>query len=529
MIRLILLNLSCGLVLAQTQSVTGTVVDALTNNPISRAKIALSLNGSREAVLTDGTGSFAFARVPRGKYTLSAEHANYVPQNGLWNGSVVVEPEKAPTVIRLQLLPTAKLSGNVFDENGSPFPFTSLQFFRKIVSEGRATVQQITTQGASNDLGEYRVATLEPGQYFVCAMAMANGYQKRHSLTYQNPCLVTEEPGSAELLDLRPGEERHLDLHVKPVPCIRFSGSVDLGAADPAASLSLYLRRISAKEIPLSSYLNVSFDRGTSRFQADEIPVGDYLLVAQGNYMGRNVHTMQVVHARSQDIRDYRLVLGEPTYFSGTVQMGGLPPMQIATIVQQSRPAQQISIQVRGSGAFRQILDPGEFQVRVIPPPGWMVHSVKQGGLDLRDRKISIGLDGSPEPVRIVLAQGGGTLEVALDSDSKDKALKVVLLRRSLSSEDWVQEGEPRILGAIQLSRMMLYTLQGIELKQDATGATTLSNLPPGDYTVLGLPLVGEIEYLNPEVLQAYQDYQKSVSVREGETTRVTIKPLRLK
>lgn len=53
MIRLILLNLSCGLVLAQTQSVTGTVVDALTNNPISRAKIALSLNGSREAVLTE--------------------------------------------------------------------------------------------------------------------------------------------------------------------------------------------------------------------------------------------------------------------------------------------------------------------------------------------------------------------------------------------------------------------------------------------------------------------------------------------
>lgn len=57
-------------------------------------------------------------------------------------------------------------------------------------------------------------------------------------------------------------------------------------------------------------------------------------------------------------------------------------------------------------------------------------------------------------------------------------------------------------------------------------GPSSLLNIPSGEYSLLACAFTLEIEYLNPEVLEEYRSFVQTVTVREGETTRVTVKPI---
>ena len=50
----------------------------------------------------------------------------------------------------------------------------------------------------------------------------------------------------------------------------------------------------------------------------------------------------------------------------------------------------------------------------------------------------------------------------------------------------------------------------------------------PGEYFLLAWPTGTEFEYLNPDVIDEYRSWGQTVTVREGETTRVAIQPVRI-
>jgi hypothetical protein len=136
--------------------------------------------------------------------------------------------------------------------------------------------------------------------------------------------------------------------------------------------------------------------------------------------------------------------------------------------------------------------------VQVISPPGWIVQSILQGGLAVRDEKISIPETGSPEPIEITLRQGGGILQVVVPKGSA----AITLLKRSTNGRDWLQQGQT--------------------VGVNNARSTQLSNLPPGEYSLFVWESPNEIEYLNPDVLTKYQSLGQTVTIREGETTRVS-------
>jgi hypothetical protein len=81
----------------------------------------------------------------------------------------------------------------------------------------------------------------------------------------------------------------------------------------------------------------------------------------------------------------------------------------------------------------------------------------------------------------------------------------VTLLRRLATENEWALEGQPAFVGS----------------------GSTIPNIPPGDYSLFAWPGPNQqIEYLNPAVLDKYRSYGQSVSVRESETTRVTVTPV---
>ena len=172
-----------------TAAIKGRVVDAQTGMPVSRARVRLSRMGGGEqpspSFLTDQSGAFAFTALPAGSYSISVDKTTYLTGRYPDDGQTLRTRMRPLTVIDGQAVDgiTVKLSrggaiaGRVLDAHGDPVEFASIHAM-KLPSSGKGRPQQ-RGGASSNDLGEFRLAHLEPGKYVIFAMprrdTMVNG------------------------------------------------------------------------------------------------------------------------------------------------------------------------------------------------------------------------------------------------------------------------------------------------------------------------------------------------------------------
>jgi hypothetical protein len=405
----------------------------------------------------------------------------------------------------IQLTPGATLIGSVTDEAGLPLPSPYVELIHRMVSNGRG---RLVAEGqlVGNDLGEFRISGLAADRYLVCANANASSYQRHHRLIYPTTCFPgVADPSSAQWVSLGPGEERKLAFHLAPVSGIRVSGSVDNAGKGTFVSI----RRVDPPGFPQLFGPPVTWDEKTSSFEIPAASPGDYLITANMYADGQNRRAMRAFHAGTEDIRDIRLRLGDVPDLSGTVRMGDTPAPAQNRVGAVFDGDSRLTIYANASGSFKQpIAEPGEYSVDVIPPPGWSLQAITQGGVDIRDRKIAISADAEPDPIEIVLGQGGGTIEVTVQNASANAItpVELTLLRRLSTENEWATQGQPMVA--------------------NPAGVLSVRNVPSGEYALFAWPVASEIEYLNPEVMEKYQSFGQAVSVRESETTRVSVKPI---
>ena len=484
-----LLLLICPLASSQTQAVTGTVVSTVDSVPIANANVMLFGGGANQTVLTDQSGAFSFGSVPPGSYNLSAQHHAYFFPAG---GVQVVAAQKPLEPIRLRMTPYVKLTGKVTDENGYPFPNVVITAIQRVLYQGKASLA-MTGSAGTGDSGEFAMPQLRGGTYLVCVNANASPYQRHHRLAYQTTCFPnTTDLSSAAWLTLGLDAEQSLSFHLSPVTGIRLRGSIE----NASKGVSLSIVRTDPPGFPFVQSFPVSFDEKTATFEVLSLPPGDYSLTAFANGATGQKRATRTIHAGTEDLNDVRLVLEEPMPLSGTVHMGTALPNAVGVSLGGD---QTVIVYANASGTFSlPTLSPGDHAVQVISPPGWIVQSILQGGLAVRDEKISIPETGSPEPIEITLRQGGGILQVVVPKGSA----AITLLKRSTNGRDWLQQGQT--------------------VGVNNARSTQLSNLPPGEYSLFVWESPNEIEYLNPDVLTKYQSLGQTVTIREGETTRVS-------
>src|SRR5580692_1085145 len=73
---LLMLTVAAAVAFAQA-SVEGTVVNASTGLPVSKAAVLLSWSASSFRDSTDAAGRFVFSAIPAGEYVLSVERAGF--------------------------------------------------------------------------------------------------------------------------------------------------------------------------------------------------------------------------------------------------------------------------------------------------------------------------------------------------------------------------------------------------------------------------------------------------------------------
>jgi hypothetical protein len=247
--RLLVLSgwLSLGLLIAVGQSssvlLEGLVVDATTDNPLSGVLIEIA--GLRVSTGADGRFSL---NVPPGRHLLTASKAGYLQARpeGRLSGREGLElslnTTASPLALNLRLYRAGAVSGRVYDISGKPLNNVLIIPYRWTYdSEGKRTFQRLTLSsnsivsqreirgtigftrilklpnstgyerglniaaGRTNDLGEFRVSNLEPGQYAFYAVPMS---LEPALLPLFYPGLA--KPGDADIVEVAAGSELQL-------------------------------------------------------------------------------------------------------------------------------------------------------------------------------------------------------------------------------------------------------------------------------------------------------------------------------
>lgn len=164
-----------------TASIEGSVLKLGTTEPIPRAKVTLGQQGSAnsQTVTADDGGKFAFRNLAAGSYRLTATRDGYVTAEfgqrgpGASGVQITLTAQQQMRDAKIEMTLTGVISGRVLNRFGEPVGNANVQALRYTYQEGRRSLtpfQSIRT----NDLGEYRLFWMTPGQYVISAQAAEN-------------------------------------------------------------------------------------------------------------------------------------------------------------------------------------------------------------------------------------------------------------------------------------------------------------------------------------------------------------------
>ena len=161
--------------------IAGRVLAADTGRPVKGARVSVSapeLPGGR-AVLSDDMGVFRLTDLPAGRYTLSVSKAGFVQlaygQRRPLQAGTPLQLADGQEIkdIEFRLPRGSVIAGHVYDETGDPMAGILVRVLRYQYQQGERRLMP-AGNAQTNDLGEYRVWGLMPGEYYVDAQSRIN-------------------------------------------------------------------------------------------------------------------------------------------------------------------------------------------------------------------------------------------------------------------------------------------------------------------------------------------------------------------
>ena len=188
-----------------------------------------------QTVSTGDDGTFAFNNVAPGQYRVSVERDGYITQEygqRSFNGTgtiLTVSAGQRLTTVDFQLSPAGTIAGRILDEDGEPVTGIQVQALSYQYRGGARTLAP-SRQVQTNDLGEYRLYWLTPGEYFVSALPnnrrsqQVTGPDESYAPSYFPGGI---DPDTASPISLSPAAEiRGIDFILRPVQTVKVLGRV---------------------------------------------------------------------------------------------------------------------------------------------------------------------------------------------------------------------------------------------------------------------------------------------------------------
>ncbi len=494
-------------VAAQDCAADGRVVNSVTGEPVVRAQILVAGVATPRATVSDSSGNWSLSGLRCGQVQFAASRAGFLqgtvgdPRIGGAFRPMPLSPSSPTHGIVIRMTPQLVITGRVLDPEGDPVFNAQVTVMVARVAEGKRVFVR-SSQGQTNDLGEYRVPMLSAGRYVVCVTAFVLPVQFSGGVAENNGIGDSCYPGLPESrggMDLPAGREARVDFTLPRVSMVKVRGTVSGMPKGRSISVSLLKQNGGAGTGPARQ----SGVRPDGTFEIPGVSSGTYL--ANVDYFEGNLRltarTQFQVAATDVDGVNLRLVpamtlLGKVTFDSDSRSPAPTVP-NFGLSLREMDNGNGGGRTVWGKeGAFTiEGVPSGTYRLQAFPPQNLFVKSATLGGRDVLSQDVAV--DGPAGLIEVVLSDTGGSLDVQVeDSDGK-------------STDGWVL--------VLKDGRQIAVSRGG------GTGRATFKNLPPGRYFVGAWDDNQQVEYGNPDWMRQFGSGQ-SVTVEAGQATTTQLR-----
>ncbi len=508
----------------ETFVLSGTVMNSVTGEPISRALVRASGQASRSA-FSDSEGRFQFEGLPAGQIMLTAQKPGYFSEqeaNGHGQHAIQVGPSTGAQTVKLQ--PLSAIFGRVTDASGQPIERIPVRLICRSLRDGRK-IWEPRGMSETDEDGHFRFPNLMPATYYLSAgPAQSEGQILPAGQKPTTGFPFVYYPGvpdlaSAAPIQLTAGQPIEADFSVTAVPVYHVTGSITGQAPDHGAGLLTFTSSGDDLMLPAS----VNSELGT--FSLDSVPAGSYILKAMSHAEGQPLHAEQritvvanldnvhlaltpaisipvVVHtqARASSAAGTSIISRSSGSSSG---IENRPPVSVSLLPTQPNATQSFSsFQPSSAGNSVMVLqnvDPGTYTVDLRPQPPWYVQSASYGQTNALSDDITVAA-GQAYP-----------LEIALRDDSASLTVTVKGL------ENTTQPTTSVVILPQPASKLVPRVSHGI------TNTYTETGLAPGDYLVFAFDRIDGLEYTNPEALGPYASQAAQVTLGANQQAQVSL------
>ena len=513
----------------QGYRIAGTVVNALTGQPIPSVSVAIArttLGMDRDiskSVMTGADGRFSFTGLADGKYSLMATARGFTLQyfehHDPYATAIAVGPNLDADQLVFRLQPDASIEGTVSDENSDPIQNALVRLFQRSTEAGQQKTVP-ASQAQTDDQGHYRIGHLSPGTYYLAVSARPwyaqNVRMPKRSSTSDSEARSTQDalaldvtypltfyPDAADSADaspllLKPGEKATADIALHATPSLHLR--IRTGETRPGGDV---LGRMVFPQISqriFEGYLDAVFNAPDSWAAPGVIEISG---LAPGHYVVEiNDKGGERGWYRELDLTgDTEITAADGPRFvplDGSIVFdnGRRPPRESS--IQLSNPETgetfRSDIDEKGSFDFRSDdVRPGRYLVALENANGFFLYKLSATGAKVAGHTLEIS-GATGVHISAVASYGAGQVDgTALREGEPFAGAMIVLVPQDPANNSALFRRD----------------------QSDSDGTFTLANVVPGQYSVIAIANGWDLEWANPTVLQPY--------LKDGEIVQVPL------
>ena len=472
----------------------GTVTNAVTGEPVRKARITARAAGATYSAVSDGSGRWSMPSIVPGEYEVTAERQGHLPPPA--KRPLVQVPEDG--AVALELLPLGVIFGRVVDQEGDPLPNVAVHALAYDYTRAAPTVR-VAAKASTDDRGEFRLFDVRPGRYYIQA---APSDLSRAILYHAGATDIAQ----ASPVDLAAGVEvGGIDFRLGKPPLFRISGrAVEAQTGQPLRAVIV----AEAGGAPVWRYSAQSDSDGL--FAITGVRPGGYQIRVTQNSGPRVMWAEQPVLVSGRDIEGIQLAAAPSVEIPGMVIVDGARPAKPLNLRVTLDPSERFGFTEtalpKPDGTFTITAGPLLFALQVIGiPPELYLRDIRFGAEDASAGRIDARRGGAP--LSLMLAANPGRIAGSVETAAGKPAVGVLVA---------ITPADPAV-ARYDLTRTIY---------ADADGQFVASSLAPGDYKVFAWDrfdpsLTGSLEFR-----RLLSRSFTTVTVQAGAEASVRLRPL---
>ena len=516
-----------------TALIHGRVTAADSGQPLRKAQVRVFSPELRENRMTstDADGKYELKELVAGRYQVTVSKGSFVSlsygQSRPFEAGKPLQIADGQTVEKVDFaLPRgAIITGHVVDEFGEAIADVRVTPMRYQFVQGRRQLNPAGRVGTTNDIGEYRIFGLAPGQYFISASTQTNIMAGMLDSTTDDrsgyaPSYYPGTPNVAEAQRITVGLSQALNdinLALTPTHLARISGTAVDSQGKPLAGGIVVVLLRSGASFSSTSGTQVKPD-GT--FTVSNLAPGNYMLQAITPSALTDMSEMASgqVTVAGEDVTGIQLTGMKSTTGTGRILVNpdaakSLPPSSIRLVATPAHPEDNLlagmgGVTVKDDYTFEMKARPGLAVIRPMSlPPGWSLKAVKQHGADVTDAGIEFRPNEEVSGIEVELSNQTTEVSGAVTNSRSEPVKDYTVVVFARDRERW--------------GYMSRFFQTG---RPDQDGRYKVKALPAGNYYAVALDYVEPGEATDPEFLDRVKDRAVSFSLNDGETKTIDLK-----